>query len=387
MPAGFSTFRHDFPARCRDLLQGNMSVFENAAYDDHEKVLLVNDKASGLRAIIALHSTALGPAAGGCRLWQYPGFEAGLTDALRLSRGMSYKNAMAGLPFGGGKAVILGPVAPDKRRAAFEAFGRTVESLNGSYVTAEDVGVSVADMQWVAGYTSHVTGLASKGGGAGGDPSPYTARGVLRGIEAAVEFRLGLDDLAGVRVAVQGLGGVGGNLCRQLAKAGASLVVADIDPAKVEKICDETGARPVALDEILFCDVDVVAPCALGAVFTAENVHRIQAPVIAGGANNQLATPEVGSRLREAGILYAPDYVINAGGIITVVAEYLAETDLNGTLTKIDTIRERSLEIFHRAKAVGKSTDVVADEMAQEIIGKGRAKGGVKAKTGLVGVY
>jgi leucine dehydrogenase len=218
-------------------------MFDNKYYDSHERVLQVYDEVSGLRAIIAIHSTALGVAAGGCRLWPYESSEAALSDALRLSRGMSYKNAVAGLPMGGGKAVILGPVNPQEREAVFRAFGRAVNSLNGDYVTAEDVGVSVSDMNFVASETDFVSGLSASDG-AGGDPSPYTARGVRLGIEAAVSRILGRKSLDGLSVAIQGLGGVGGNLARELHERGARLIVADIDQQKVESACDRFCAVP-----------------------------------------------------------------------------------------------------------------------------------------------
>jgi len=296
-------------------------MFDSPAYDAHEKVVDVHDAETGLRAIIAVHSTARGPAAGGCRLWTYDTPEAARTDALRLSRGMSYKNAMADLPFGGGKAVIMGPVATEQREALFAAFGRAVEALGGAYITAEDVGVGVSDMMVVAKETRYVSGLATEGA-VGGDPSPFTARGVAIGIEAAVKARLGRDSLEGVRVAVQGLGHVGGYLCAELHARGAKLIVADLNPARVVDMVERFGAEVAGVSDILFADADVVAPCALGAIITPEAAGRLTAAVVAGAANNQLSVPEVGAVLARRGILYAPDYVINAGGIIAVSAEY-----------------------------------------------------------------
>lgn len=343
-------------------------MFSEPAFDNHERVEFVFDEKSGLRAIIAIHSTKLGPAAGGCRLWNYDLPENALHDALRLSKGMSYKNALANLPFGGGKAVILGPVEREDRDSVFAAFGAAVKNLSGAYITAEDVGVSVRDMEQAARKTQFVSGLAAKNGGAGGDPSPFTARGVLRGIEAVVGHQFHRSDLEGLTVAVQGLGGVGGNLCRLLSEAGVSLIVADVDPKRVEQMCDETGARKASPDDIVFADADILAPCALGGVFTEDVVYKIRAKAIAGGANNQLANEAAGEALHERGILYAPDYVINAGGIITVAAEYLGENDSAGVAAKIDAIKERTMAIFERSASVGEPAFSIADKMAKERI-------------------
>ncbi|MBW8880029.1 MAG: Glu/Leu/Phe/Val dehydrogenase, partial [Asticcacaulis sp.] len=269
-------------------------MFDHPDFDGHEKVLFVEDAPSGLRAIIAVHSTALGAAAGGCRLWTYPSVSDALTDALRLSRGMSYKNAMANLPMGGGKAVILGPVG-DNREKMLEAFGRAVDSLNGQYITAEDVGVSVADMQVVSRQTKFVSGLAATGAGtSGGDPSPFTARGVRVGIEAAVRARLDRPELAGLSVAVQGLGHVGMYLCEELHNLGANLVVADINPARVSEAQRRFGAVGVSVDDILTQAVDIVAPCALGGTITEYAARYIRAAIVAGAANNQLLTADAG---------------------------------------------------------------------------------------------
>ncbi len=345
-----------------------MSVFDNSAFDEHERVLFCRDAATGLKAIIAIHSTALGPAAGGCRLWSYHSDDAAIYDVLRLSRGMSYKNAMAGLKFGGGKAVIL--KTPDFKAsdALFERFGEFVESLKGDYVTAEDVGMSVAIMERIARRTRFVSGLPKKDGHAGGDPSPKTAYGIFKGIESAVAFKHKKDSLAGLTVAVQGVGNVGYYLCGHLAEAGAQLRVADIDAARVQRVVDEFGASKVALDEILFQDVDVVAPCALGAVLTASSIPKIQAPIIAGGANNQLETDADGRRLAEAGILYAPDYVINAGGIINVASEYYGNENEEQVMQRIAEIGPRLTGIFTEAAASGRPTNEIADAQARRII-------------------
>ncbi|MDH5345860.1 MAG: amino acid dehydrogenase, partial [Gammaproteobacteria bacterium] len=299
-----------------------MAAFDDSAFDHHERVVFCHDAATGLKAIIAIHSTALGPAAGGTRLWTYASDDEALHDVLRLSQGMSYKNAMAGLRFGGGKAVLIRTPDFDGSDALYERFGEFVDQLNGSYVTAEDVGMSVDIMEKVARRTKYVAGLSLKAGRAGGDPSPKTAFGILKGIEAAARSKLERDDLAGLRVAVQGVGHVGYHLCRYLHEAGAGLVVADIDSSRVQRAVDEFGATGVPLEDLLSQDVDVVSPCALGAILNARSIPALRAAIVAGGANNQLETAGDGQRLHDAGILYAPDYVINGGGIINVAAEY-----------------------------------------------------------------
>lgn len=342
-------------------------MFEFDSFDSHEKVVHVCDVKSGLRAIIAIHSTARGPAAGGCRLWSYESTSLALNDALRLSRGMSYKNALADLALGGGKSVILGPVSPECRKEQLKAFGDAVNALAGRYITAEDVGVGVPDMEIISTRTPFVSGLTDAGG-AGGNPSPYTARGVRLGIEAVAQRTFGRGDIANLKVAVQGLGGVGGNLVRELAARGARLVVADIDPARVERACDEYSAEPASIDDILLSDVDIVAPCALGAVITESVARQLRARAVAGGANNQLATPNVGQLLHDRGITYAPDYLINAGGIIMVAAEYFAENSAERVNADVDKIHNRTLDVLDRAKAENLPTDVIADRMARDAI-------------------
>lgn len=348
-----------------------MTVFDHHDYDGHERVLFCSDPASGLHAIIALHSTRLGPAAGGCRFWRYESDAFALTDALRLSRGMSYKNAIAELAFGGGKSVIMAPPDRQLTDAMLEAFGDFVNSLRGDYVTAEDVGMSVRAMQVVARRTPHVSGLPPEGGNAGGDPSPKTAWGVFCGIEAAVRHRLDRADLGGLKVAVQGVGNVGYQLCRLLAEAGASLSVADIDEQRVDRVRDEFGARAVALDEVLYEPVDVIAPCALGAVLNEVSIPRIGAPIVAGGANNQLATDADGRRLFERGILYAPDYVINSGGIVSCACEYEGGYTEREVMERIAEIGPRLERIFLLAEQSGEPTNEVADRMARQIIAAG----------------
>ena len=350
-----------------------MSVFDNAAWAQHERVLHCSDPVSGLRAIIAIHSTALGPAAGGCRFWHYHDDTAALTDVLRLSQGMSYKNAMAGLRFGGGKAVILKSADFEESDALFEAFGGFVDAMNGDYVTAEDVGMRVDIMEVIARKTRYVSGLPQRGQEAGGDPSPKTGYGIFKGIEAAVRFALGRDSVSGLTVAVQGVGNVGYNLCRFLHEAGASLVVADIDGSRVSRAIDEFGARAAELDDILYEKVDVVAPCALGAVFHADSIPRLRTGIIAGGANNQLATPEDGQRLTDAGILYAPDYVINAGGIINVEHEFYGDSDDDEVMRQVAEIGGRLYGIFEEASAQGQPTNAIADRRARAIIEAGQA--------------
>jgi leucine dehydrogenase len=349
-----------------------MAVFSDSAFDNHERVLFCGDVGTGLRAIIAIHSTALGPAAGGTRLWDYASDDAARHDALRLSQGMSYKNAMAGLKMGGGKAVIMKTPDFDGSDALYERFGEFVDSLNGDYITAEDVGMSVGIMETVARKTRYVTGLPQSSGMAGGDPSPKTAFGILCGIRAAAELKLGRSDLDGLSVAVQGVGKVGYNLCRLLHEAGARVVVADIEADRVAQVCDEFAATSSSLDDILFEAVDIIAPCALGAIFTKQSIPRIQATIIAGGANNQLETPQDGQRIANRDILYAPDYVINAGGIINVACEYEGNVDDASVTELVAGIEPRLTEIFEEAATTGEPTNVIADKKARAIIAAAR---------------
>ncbi len=345
-----------------------MIARDDPAFDNHERVVFCHDAATGLNAIIAIHSTALGPAAGGCRLWNYESDNAALHDVLRLSQGMSYKNAMAGLEFGGGKAVIIKTPDFNGSDALYQKFGEFVEEQNGEYITAEDVGMSVSIMQSVARKTKHVTGLPRTNGQAGGDPSPKTAFGVFRGIEAAVKFKLELDDVSGLTVAVQGVGNVGYHLCRILAGAGAKLIVADIDEDRVARVCDEFGASAAPLEEILSQDADVLAPCALGAILNEQSIPDLKVSIVAGGANNQLKTGADGQRLTDAGILYAPDYVINGGGIINVACEYAGDIEDAEVDRLVAAIGPRLTAIFEEAVASGKPTNVIADTLARKII-------------------
>ncbi|MEN3971546.1 Glu/Leu/Phe/Val dehydrogenase dimerization domain-containing protein [Sphingomicrobium sp. XHP0235] len=348
------------------------TVLGNPNFDDHEVVHFVTDRASGLRAIIALHSTALGPAAGGTRFWHYADDMAGVSDVLRLSRGMSYKNAMAGLPLGGGKAVILADDARTKTPAMLAAFGRAVDRLGGTYVTAEDVGITVADMIAVSGETRHVAGLpVDDEASVGGDPGPHTARGVYLGIRAAVRRQLGKDDLDGVHIALQGAGSVAGHLARYLADDGARLSIADVNRERVEAVAAATGAQIVDPANILSLDADVVSPCALGAILDEASIAALKAPIVAGAANNQLATPEDGQRLHARDSLYAPDYVINAGGIINVSTEYLGDGGMDLVNQRIDAIPGRLDQIWNESAETGRDPASVADAMAARLIGRG----------------
>lgn len=349
-----------------------MNVFEHPEYHEHERLVFCHDKPSGLNAIIAIHSTSLGPAAGGCRMWSYANDEEALTDALRLSRGMSYKNALAEIRFGGGKAVIIGDAQRDKTAELFRAFGRAVEAQSGDYITAEDVGVRVADMEEVATQTRFVSGLSQQGSAAGGDPSPWTARGVFVGIREAVAHHLGATSLQGVRVAVQGLGGVGYDLCRRLQEAGAILTVADINAQRTRVVSEQFGASVVGTDDIVGADVDVFAPCALGAVINERSLGQLKASVVAGAANNQLETPADGELLRSANILYVPDYVINAGGIISAEGEFYGDVSAAEVAARVDAIGPRLRAIFLEASATDTGTHVIADALAQARILEGR---------------
>jgi leucine dehydrogenase len=340
-------------------------------FDAHEALHFVTDEKSGLRAIIAMHSTHLGPAAGGTRLWHYADDADALTDALRLSRGMSYKNAMAGLPLGGGKAVVLANQERTKTPEMLAAFGRAVNSLGGKYVTAEDVGMSVGDMIDISRQTKFVAGLPVAGGAVGGDPGPHTSLGVFLGIKAAVKRALGKDSLDGLHLALQGAGSVASGVARLAAAEGAKLSIADVDAERAGSLATETGGAVIAPADILFIEADVVSPCALGAILTEESVARLNTPIIAGGANNQLKTPEDGQRLHTRGILYAPDYVINAGGIINVSTEYLNDGGPELVRSRIEAIPERLEQIWSESAATGRDPAAVADAMAQKLIGRG----------------
>lgn len=340
-----------------------MNVFSHPEFDQHEQIVFCHDPASGLRAIIAVHNTHRGAALGGCRMWPYVNEEEALRDALRLSRGMTYKSALADLPLGGGKAVIMGDPRRDKSRELLLALGDCIEKLSGRYITAEDSGTSVADMEVIGERTRFASGVA-RDAEHGGDPSPSTAYGTFVGLKAAVKHRLCSEDLRGLRVAVQGMGNVGFHLARYLRDAGAELYVADIHREQVDRAVAELGATAVAPELIHALDVDVFSPCAMGGVINDQTIGEITAPVIAGAANNQLATPAHGLRLHERDILYVPDYVLNAGGIIDIAYQH-SGGDRLAMRQHIEGIAATLQEIFRRASAENRSTHLVADALAE----------------------
>ena len=338
-----------------------MNLFDHPDFAGHEQIVFSHDEATGLRAIVAIHNTNRGPALGGCRIWPVRSEAAALEDALRLSRGMTGKAAMAGLDLGGGKAVIIGDARKDKTEALMKAFGRAVDRLNRRYITAEDVGTTVADMDAIGTVTDHVVGVT----GGAGDPSNSTAHGVFIGIRAAVRYKLGRDTLDGLHVAVQGVGHVGRFLCEYLHKAGARLTVTDIDRAALRKAERDFGATVVGPDDIFDVDCNLFAPCALGAVVNDETLPRLKCPIVAGSANNVLDEARHGAALRRAGILYAPDYVINAGGLIDV-ARFAIGYDIEAARAKLHRIDDTLSEIFARADAEDRPTSDVADAIAEE---------------------
>jgi leucine dehydrogenase len=334
-------------------------------FDHHESVHLFDDPKTGLRAIIAIHSTHLGPAAGGTRFWHYADQQSAVIDALRLSRGMSYKNAMAGLAAGGGKAVLLADAAKTKTQDMLDCFARAVDSLGGRYITAQDVGMSEADMVSLSKHTAHVAGLP----GQGGDPGPYTARGVYLGVKAAAQRALGTNDMAGVHVTIQGVGSVGGGLARYLAADGAKLTIADVDAARADVLAAELGAARASIDSVMTVEADIFSPNALGAVLTEASVSALRVKAVAGGANNQLATGVEGRMLADRGIVYAPDYVINAGGIINVLRQIDGADDA-AINARIDAIPARLDAVWDESAATGATPADVADKMAQKLIGQ-----------------
>lgn len=346
-----------------------MSVFSSAHFDDHEEVVFCRDAQTGLNAIIAVHDTTLGAGLGGCRFWNYETEEEALTDALRLSRGMTYKAALAKTGRGGGKSVIIGDPRKIGSADLFRAMGRFVDGLGGSYIIAEDVGTSPADMAFVSETTRHVAGLE----GASGDPSPATALGVFVGIRAALKHLHGSDDFKGTRVAVQGLGHVGWDLCRQLHEAGSSLIVSDIRDEVVGRAVETFGATAVGVDAIHAAEADVFAPCALGAVINEETLPQIKARIVAGSANNQLAEDSHGDMLADRAILYAPDYVINAGGIINIAHEG-GNYDCDEAFAHVAGIGKTLSDLFMRADTESLPPHRMADRMAQEIIAQARAE-------------
>jgi len=344
-----------------------MKVFDMLAAMGHEEIVLCSDPGCGYRGIIAVHSTRLGPALGGTRFWTYADDEEAIVDALRLSRGMTYKNAVAGLSLGGGKSIIIGDNKTTDRENIFRAHGRFVESLGGRYITAEDVGTSTKDMDYVHMETGHVAGLAGKSG----DPSPVTAHGVFRAVEASANRRWGSDSLEGKTISIQGCGNVGRYLAQELHEAGARLVVSDIDPAKAARVAKATGAEIVEGDAIYSVAADIFSPCALGGIINDETIPLLKVAIVAGGANNQLLEERHGVALEARGILYAPDYVANAGGVINVYGE-VEGWDAQRALDKADDIYDTVLRVFEIAEAYKIPTYEAADRVAEQRLAAAR---------------
>ncbi len=345
-------------------------MFNHPSFDDHEEVAYFSDPKTGLRAIVALHSTHLGPGGGGVRMWDYASEDDALTDVLRLSQGMSYKNAMAGIKMGGGKGVILGDPKTLKTPALMQSFGRAIEGLGGRYVTAEDVGMDEADMAEVATQTRYVTGTDGAEASAG-DPSPYTAHGIFTAMQAALQAREGSADFVGKSVAIQGVGSVGMHLAEEVAAAGARLVVSDVDDARVAFAKEKLGAQPVPIDSVLSADVDILAPCALGAVFDDETIPTLQCDIIVGGANNQLQRGEHGQAVMDRDILYVPDYIANAGGIMNCSLEYYGEfVSPQASMQWVEEIGNTTAIVLKEAARRNMPTNIVADEMAKAKIGR-----------------
>ena len=337
-----------------------MKLFDTLAEMGHEEIVMCSDPSIGYRGILAVHSTKLGPALGGTRFWKYASDEEAIIDALRLSRGMTYKNAVAGLKLGGGKSIIIGDNKTTDREKLFRAHGRFVESLGGRYITAEDVGTSTKDMDFVKMETDHVAGLAGKSG----DPSPVTAHGVFRAVQASANWVWGSDSLEGKTVTIQGCGSVGSYLAKELHEAGAKLIVSDIDPAKTARVAKMTGAKVVEGDAIFSADADIFSPCALGGILNDTTIPKLRVRIVAGGANNQLLAERHGYELMKRGILYAPDYVANAGGVINVYGE-VAGWDAQKALDKADDIYDTVLKVFELAEQMNIPKDEAADLLAE----------------------
>jgi leucine dehydrogenase len=338
-----------------------MEIVEKVTDTAHEKVLIARDPASGYRGIIAIHSTVLGPAIGGTRLWNYPTEAEALKDALRLSRSMTYKNALPGLPLGGGKSVILGDGNVANREAIFRSHGRFVQTLGGRYITAEDVGTSPSDMEIVLKETNYVAGLFNRSG----DPSPNTARGVFRAMQASAKYLWNSDNLDGVTVAIQGCGHVGYHLAKNLSTAGARLIVTDVDAQKAARLVEEFDATAVDTNEIFGVSADIFAPCALGGVINDQTIPQLRTKIVSGAANNQLLEERHGEMLSEAGILYAPDYAANAGGVFNGCTELLGWEQERAT-QKVDEIYDTILSIFEIAQHERISTNKAADRLAEK---------------------
>jgi leucine dehydrogenase len=343
-----------------------MEIFKYMETYDYEQMVICQDKQSGLKAIICIHDTTLGPALGGTRMWTYDSEDAAIEDALRLARGMTYKNAAAGLNLGGGKTVIIGDPKKDKNEEMFRAFGRYIQGLNGRYITAEDVGTTVEDMDLIYQETPFVTGV-SPAFGSSGNPSPVTAYGVYRGMKAAAMEAFGTDSLEGKVIAVQGVGHVAYTLCKHLHEEGASLIVTDINKEAVQRAVEDFGAKAVDIDDIYSVNCDIFAPCALGAIINDDTISKIKAKVIAGAANNQLKETRHGDALHEMGIVYAPDYVINAGGVINV-ADELNGYNRERALKKVETIYDNISSVIEISKRDNIPTYLAADRLAEERI-------------------
>ena len=343
-----------------------MEIFEYLKKYDYEQLVMCQDQTSGLKAIICIHDTTLGPALGGTRMWNYASEEDAIFDALRLARGMTYKNAAAGLNLGGGKTVIIGDSRTQKTEELFRAFGRYVQSLNGRYITAEDVGTTVQDMDWVHLETDFVTGVSTSYG-ASGDPSPMTARGVWQGMKAAAMEVYGSNSLSGKTIAIQGLGHVGYYLAKHLHEEGAKLIVTDIHEDLIKRVIDEMGATAVRPEEIFSVNADIFAPCAMGAVVNDETIPQFKFKIIAGAANNVLKEEHHGDKLHELGILYAPDYVINSGGVINV-ADELEGYNYERALKKVEMVYDNVARVLEIAKEYKIPTHIAADRMAEQRI-------------------
>ena len=341
-------------------------VFESMDSRGHEEVVFCQDKDTGLKAIIAVHNTTIGPALGGCRMWMYDTEDDALKDVLRLSRGMSYKAATAGLNLGGGKAVIIGDSKKDKNEILFRSFGRFVQGLAGRYITAEDVGTSVKDMEWVRMETQYVTGISRALGGSG-DPSPVTALGTCSGMKATVKKHLGKDSLFGLNVGVQGVGHVGYHLCRYLSREGANLYVTDMEESALKRVVDEFGAQVIGMDDIYDADLDIYAPCALGATLNDETIPNLKCSIIAGAANNQLKKEDVHAQmLKDRGILYAPDYAINAGGLINVANEIEGYNRERAFHQAEEGIYDTLMTIYQRSEEDDVTTHTAASTVAEK---------------------
>lgn len=342
-------------------------IFESMAEMGHEQIVFCRDGASGYHGIIAIHSTALGPAVGGTRFWNYATEDEAIVDALRLSRAMTYKCAVAGVPLGGGKSIIIGDNRTTEREKLFRAHGRFIERLGGRYITAEDVGTRAADMEYIALETSHVGGISGLGGG---DPSPWTALGAFRAMQAAAKHRWGSDDLQGKRIAIQGCGNVGYHLANELCDAGARLIVSDVDATRTARAVEDFDAAVVSPEAIYAADADILAPCALGGIINDETIPQLRVEIVCGGANNQLLETKHGDALEERGILYAPDYVVNGGGVLSGGAD-LFDWPLEKVRERVLAIYDTLLLVFAIARSENVPAYKAADLMAERRLREG----------------